>query len=82
MNDVITNDSKEILKQIVSKIERLEQEKKQLLTDISDIYNEAKSHGFDTKILRKLISLRKLNSNELIEQEELLDLYKHAVGMV
>ena len=82
MSDVITNDAKEILNQVVAKIERLEKEKSSIADDIKDVYQEAKSHGFDVGILRKLISLRKLDSSTLQEQEELLDLYKHAVGMV
>jgi len=82
MVDVVTNDAKEILRQVVDKIERLELEKSVLLGDIKEVYNEAKSHGFDTKVLRKLISMRKLETSKLLEQEELLDLYKHAIGMV
>ena len=82
MADVITTDVKESLKQLVEKIERLEHEKQELLADIREVYNEAKSNGFDTKVLRQLIRMRKLDTSTLQEQEELLDLYRHAVGMV
>lgn len=70
------------LRLLVDKIERLEEEKKELGEQIKEVYGEAKSEGFDVKILRKLISLRKLRPNDRHEQEELLDLYKNALGMV
>lgn len=72
----------EQLRLFVDKIERLEVEKKELGEQIKEVYNEAKGEGFDIKILRKLISLRKLRPNDRQEQEELLDLYKVALGMV
>jgi uncharacterized protein (UPF0335 family) len=72
----------ERLRQLVDKIERLEVEKKELQETIKDVYNEAKGDGFDIKILRKLITLRKLRPNDRQEQEELMDLYKSALGMM
>lgn len=69
------------LRQIVERIERLEEEKKALAEDIKEVYAQAKAHGFDTKILRKVISLRKMEQQDRREQEELLDLYKSALGM-
>jgi uncharacterized protein (UPF0335 family) len=69
------------LKQIVARIERLEEEKKALADDIKEVYAEAKGAGFDTKILRQVIRLRKLDRAEYQEQEALLDLYLQAVGM-
>jgi uncharacterized protein (UPF0335 family) len=69
------------LRQIITKIERLEEDKAAILTDIRAVYNEAKSNGFDSKIIRVIIRLRKMDKAELEEQEELIDLYKQALGM-
>jgi uncharacterized protein (UPF0335 family) len=69
------------LRSIIERIERLEEERKALANDIKDIYAEAKSAGFDVKVVRQLISLRKKEPAEVEEQETLLDLYKRALGM-
>lgn len=69
------------LKNLVERIERLEQERKGLSGDIRDIYVEAKSAGFDVRVLRKLIQLRKDDPDERSEKEQLLDTYKQALGM-
>jgi uncharacterized protein (UPF0335 family) len=69
------------LKSIVERIERMEEEKKALADDIRDIYAEAKANGFDTKTLRTVVRLRKQDRAEREEQEALLDLYLHALGM-
>ena len=69
------------LKSIVERIERLEEEKKALADDIRDVYAEAKGTGFDTKTLRTVVRLRKQDKAEREEQEALLDLYLHALGM-
>jgi len=69
------------LRSIVDRIERLEEERKALSADIKDIYGEAKSAGFDVKVLRQLIRLRKQEPAEIEEQETLLDVYRHALGM-
>jgi uncharacterized protein (UPF0335 family) len=69
------------LKQIIDKIERLEEEKAGLASDIREVYGEAKSHGFDVKIIRKILSLRKMDQDELAEHEELLTLYMNALNM-
>ena len=69
------------LRSFVERIERLEEEKKALGADIKEVYSEAKGHGFDTKILRKVIALRKKDKEERDEEETLLDLYKQALGM-
>jgi len=69
------------LRQFIERIERLEEERKALGADIREIYSEAKAVGFDTKIMRELVKLRKLNSAEYQEQEALLETYKHALGM-
>jgi uncharacterized protein (UPF0335 family) len=70
------------LKSIVERIERLEEEKKTIAADIKEVYAEAKGNGFDTKILRKVISLRKKDANEREEEESMLDLYLQALGMI
>lgn len=69
------------LRSFVERIERLEEEKKTIADDIKDVYAEAKGNGFDTKVLRKVISLRKQDQNERQEQEAILDLYLQALGM-
>lgn len=69
------------LRSIVDRIERLEEERKALGGDIRDIYAEAKSAGFDVKVLRQLISIRKKQASEVEEQETLLDVYRRALGM-
>lgn len=70
------------LKSFVERIERLEEEKKGIADDIRDVFAEAKAQGFDTKIMRQVIRLRKKDSAERQEEEALLDLYMHALGMV
>ena len=67
------------LKQMIARIERLNSEKAELTADIREVYAEAKSFGFDTKIIRKMISLRKVEAHERAEQEALLDLYMGAL---
>jgi uncharacterized protein (UPF0335 family) len=69
------------LRSIIERIERLEEERKGLSSDIKDIYAEAKGAGFDVKVLRQLISIRRKEPNEVVEEETLLELYKHALGM-
>ncbi|MCE7028353.1 DUF2312 domain-containing protein [Jiella avicenniae] len=69
------------LRSFVERIERLEEEKKTISDDIKDVYAEAKGNGFDTKVLRRVISLRKQDADERNEQEAILDLYLQALGM-
>jgi len=69
------------LRQIIERIERLEEEKKGLQGDIKDVYAQAKSQGFDVKIIRQIVRLRKIEDHEREEIEQLLDLYKAAIGM-
>jgi uncharacterized protein (UPF0335 family) len=71
----------EALTQYVDRIERLEEEKKALGADIKQVYDEAKATGFDVKILRKIIAIRKVADHERKEQDEILELYKRALGM-
>ena len=70
------------LRQFVEQIERLEEEKKQLASDIRDKFLEAKATGFDVKALRKNISLRKKSDSEREEEESILEVYMHALGML
>ena len=69
------------LRSLVERIERLEEEKKAIAGDIKEVFAEAKGHGFDTKILRKVVALRKKDANERQEEEAILDLYLAALGM-
>ncbi len=68
------------LKSIVERIERLEEEKKALAEDIKEVYGEAKGNGFDIKIIRKVVSIRRQETADRVEQEQLIDLYLTAVG--
>lgn len=70
------------LKSLIERIERLEEEKKNIGEDIKEVYAEAKANGFDTKILRKVISLRRLEASEREEQQSLIDVYMAALGMI
>jgi uncharacterized protein (UPF0335 family) len=70
------------LKSFVERIERLEEEKKGIADDIRDVFAEAKGQGFDTKVMRQVIRLRKKDVAERQEEEALLDLYLHALGMI
>ena len=69
------------LRAFVERIERLEEEKKTIADDVKDVYGEAKAMGFDTRVLRKVIAIRKQDTNERLEQEAILDTYLHALGM-
>lgn len=69
------------LRQYIERIERLEEEKANLLTDIREVYGEAKSNGFDPKIMRQVLRIRKMNHNDRLEQEEVLSVYLHALGL-
>ncbi len=69
------------LKSFIERLERLEEEKSGLAEDIRDVYAEAKGTGFDTKTIRRIIKLRKMDLEKRREQDELLELYKAALGM-
>ena len=77
--DQMGDATREKLRQFIARVERLEAEKAELATDIREVYAEMKAFGFDTKVMRKLISLRKQDENERAEQEALLDLYQSAL---
>ena len=70
------------LKSIVERIERLEEEKRTIAADIKEVYAEAKGNGYDVKVLRKVISLRKKEPAERMEEEAMLDVYLSALGMM
>jgi uncharacterized protein (UPF0335 family) len=72
----------ERLKSFIERIERLEEEKQALAGDIKEVYAEAKGTGFDTKIMRQIIRIRKRDREEIDEEETLLDLYMRALGML
>jgi uncharacterized protein (UPF0335 family) len=71
----------ERLRLLVERIERLEEEKKGVADDIKDVYLEAKSVGYDAKIMRKIVALRKLKPDDRREMEMILDTYKRALGL-
>ena len=77
-----TDVAREQLRSIVERIERLEEEKKAIADDIRDVYGEARANGFDTKVLRQVVRLRKQDLSERQEQEAIRDLYLHALGML
>lgn len=78
----LTKAAKEKLKQVVTKIEKLEEEKKEVSGQITDVYAEAKSMGYDTKALRSVIKLRKQDRQEREEQGAILDTYLLALGEI
>ena len=78
-SDAIGGVARDHLKAFVSRIERLEEDKKAVMDDMKEVYAEAKSMGFDTKILRQVIRQRKIDRNERQEAEALLELYLGAV---
>jgi uncharacterized protein (UPF0335 family) len=78
MSDSVAQDQ---LRAFVERIERLEEEKKAIADDIKEVYAEAKGNGFDTKVLRQVIRIRKQDRSERLEQEAILDLYMAALGM-
>jgi len=81
MNDVagVAGDR---LRSFIERIERLEEEKLTLSEDIKEVYSEAKGTGFDIKIMRQIIRLRKMEAGDRSEMEEILDVYKRALGML
>jgi len=81
MNDV-GGIGAERLRSFIERIERLEEEKGALTADIREVYAEAKGNGYDTKVMRQVIRLRKMDTADRQEQETLLDLYKRAIGLV
>jgi uncharacterized protein (UPF0335 family) len=80
--DAATSDSSAArLKSFIERIERLEEEKAATANDIKEVYAEAKGTGFDAKVMRQIVRVRKMDQADRAEQEELLDLYMRALGM-
>ncbi|NQY95880.1 MAG: DUF2312 domain-containing protein [Henriciella sp.] len=80
MNDNLTEAAREKLRLTVERIERLEEEKKEIAEQIKEVYGEAKALGYDTKALRTVIKLRKQDRDERAEQEAILEVYMDALG--
>lgn len=74
--------AKDQLRAIIDRIERMEEEKKTISDDIRDVYTEAKGNGFDTKALRTIVRIRKQDAHERQEQQDILDTYMQALGML
>lgn len=85
MNDESTTESYRVtageLRQFIERVERIEQERKDLAEQSKEVFAEAKSRGYDTKVMRKLIALRKRDPNDISEEEAVLEMYKEALGM-
>ncbi len=79
--DVITPPAMEKLNTYIERIERLEIEKKEISSNISEVFSEAKSEGFDVKIMRQIIKIRKMDPSEREEHEYLIEAYKAALGL-
>jgi uncharacterized protein (UPF0335 family) len=80
-SSTVGNVAAEKLKSFVERIERLEAEKAELGADIREVYSEAKGNGFDTKIMRQVVRLRKMEVADRREQDELLDIYRRALDI-
>lgn len=81
-NSNISEDAREKLRQTVAKIERLEEDRKEVGEQIKEVYSEAKAIGFDTKALRRVIAIRKIERAEYEEQQMILDTYLSALGLL
>ena len=81
-SDVLNQGAQNRLKTIIQRIERMEVEKAEILNDIKEIYAEAKGEGFDQKIIRKVVRLRKVHKAKRAEEEALIDLYLSAIGEI
>ena len=82
--EMITAESSDVdgghLRAFIERIERLEEEKRTIADDIKEVYAEAKGNGFDAKIMRKIVSIRRMDREKRIEEETILDLYLQALG--
>ncbi len=81
-NDTDANATDDRLRLLIERVERLEEEKKGTADDIRDVYAEAKAVGYDAKIMRQIVRLRKMKPDDRSEQEMILDTYKNALGML
>lgn len=78
----VGNVAGDILRSYIERIERLEEDKATIVEDIRDIFAEAKGNGFDPKVMRKVLKLRKMRPDDVSEEEHMLDIYKRALGML
>jgi uncharacterized protein (UPF0335 family) len=81
MDDLTTSATAQELRQFVERVERLEAEKKDIAEQITDVMAEAKGRGYDTKVLRKIIVMRKRDADDIAEEEAILEMYMAALGM-
>jgi uncharacterized protein (UPF0335 family) len=81
MDDLTTSATAQELRQFVERVERLEAEKKDIAEQITEVLAEAKGRGYDTKVLRKIIALRKRDADDIAEEEAILEMYMSALGM-
>ncbi|MEZ5883543.1 MAG: DUF2312 domain-containing protein [Paracoccaceae bacterium] len=81
-SDATYNVAADELRQFIEQFEHLEAEKKDITEQQKDIMSEAKARGYDTKVMKKIIGLRKRDKNDLAEEEAIMDIYKAALGMV
>lgn len=82
LSDAAAGFAKDQLKSFIERIERLEEEKKSLSEDIKEVFSEADGAGFDTKALREIIKIRKMDADQRAEREAIVDLYMQAIGMI
>lgn len=82
MNDVAYNVTADELRQFIEQFESLESEKKDVMDRQKDVMSEAKARGYDTKIMRKVIAMRKRNRDDIANEEAVLEMYMSALGMV
>jgi uncharacterized protein (UPF0335 family) len=75
------NIAKDALKQLIERIERLENSKQEISEDIKEVFKDAKNQGFDTKAMKTVIKLRKMDTEDRVMQEEILQVYKEAIGL-
>ena len=80
-SDVLGGNAQAQLKTIIARIERLDEDKSAIMADIKEVYAEAKGNGFYTKIIRKVVAMRKKDRAKLSEEQALIDLYMNAIGM-
>jgi uncharacterized protein (UPF0335 family) len=76
------NQTPEMLRQFIDRVERLEEEKSGILSDIRDVYSEAKGYGFDPKIMRQVVKMRAMDKQDLDEHDQLIETYRSALGLI
>ena len=85
MKDGVIEDSYDVtageLKQFIERVERLEEEKREVAEQIKEVMAEAKGRGYDTRVMRKIVALRKRDKDDVAEEEAVLEMYKQALGM-